>query len=132
MNTVPQAGAIAFSFDGPVPLFLVVTAKKDPSHWIFPKGHVEQGETFEAAAVRELKEEAGIVGQVTHAVGSLSFRSSDEDVEVTYFLIRASPHRSGGELREARWLDFASARERLTFDDSKELLDRAAALIETG
>ena len=131
MSTVPQAGAIAVSFDSPVPQFLVVTAKKDSSHWIFPKGHIEPGETPEAAAVRELQEEAGIEGQVIHAVGSLSFRSGDEDVEVTYFLIRASPHRSGGELREASWLEFARARERLTFDDSKELLDCAAALIKT-
>lgn len=35
-----------------------------PSCWNFPSGHTEQGEDPEDAALRELKEETGLVGSV--------------------------------------------------------------------
>lgn len=38
--------------------FLLV--QQTDGHWSFPKGHVEEGESFEAAAQRELFEECGI------------------------------------------------------------------------
>jgi len=39
-NTIiEQAGAIVFKNTEAGPLILLIRAKKDPSHWIFPKGH---------------------------------------------------------------------------------------------
>ena len=42
---VPQAGGIAFRGSGRDLSILLVTSKKQPGFWIFPKGHVEPGET---------------------------------------------------------------------------------------
>jgi 8-oxo-dGTP pyrophosphatase MutT (NUDIX family) len=58
-----QAGAVVFKIVDGAPQIMLVRAKKTPEHWIFPKGHVEAGETAEIAAARELEEEAGIRGE---------------------------------------------------------------------
>ncbi len=41
--------------------------------WSLPKGHVEPGETIEAAAVREVAEETGITGSVLADLGTIDF-----------------------------------------------------------
>ena len=95
-----------------------MTAKGRPSEWIFPKGHVEPNEDLVATALRELKEEAGIVDKLLGRVGSSEFRSGNEDVTATYFLIQAL---TGGEQREGRelaWLPYEATRDRLSFEDA--------------
>jgi 8-oxo-dGTP pyrophosphatase MutT (NUDIX family) len=39
--------------------FLIISSKSD-GHWGFPKGHVEEGESVEKTAIREVKEETGL------------------------------------------------------------------------
>ncbi len=53
---------------------LLVTATRQPNLWVFPKGHIEAGETPEEAAVREVDEEAGVVATVVAPIGTLEFR----------------------------------------------------------
>ena len=113
--------------DGPEPLILLVTARQDPGQWIFPKGHVEPGEELTGAALRELDEEAGVEGAIVGRVGSSTFRSGSEDVEVTYFLVRATNQGRDREGRRRVWLPPAAARAWLSFPDARDLLDRAMA-----
>ena len=75
------------------PRFLLVTARKDRSRWIFPKGHIEPGERARDTAVRELAEEAGIKGRVIGALGTTKFRLRGQDIQVRYFLIEARRSR---------------------------------------
>src|SRR6187551_1613238 len=89
MSVVQQAGAIAARVRNDKIEFLIVTAKRQPDAWIFPKGHIERRESLEDAAVRELEEEADVRGKPIGRVGSSRFRSKGEDVKCTYFLIRA-------------------------------------------
>ena len=127
---IPQAGAIAVRKTGPHHEFLLVTAKKEPDAWIFPKGHVERGETLAVAAVRELQEEAGVEGDTIGPVGTLRFMSGQEQVEVTYFLIVATHSGPAHEGRQLLWLPHKAARARLSHKDARGLLDRARALLE--
>lgn len=122
---VPEAGAIAFRGAGPKPHFLLVTAKHEPAVWIFPKGHLEPGETPAGAALRELREEAGVTGKVVGEVGTLDFRSGREDVSVTYYLIRHVNDGAPPEGRSLAWLPYDQARARLSHDDARGLLDTA-------
>ena len=46
--------------------------------WCLPKGHLEQGETPEQAAVREIEEETGIRGRVVRPLGTIEYRFSAE------------------------------------------------------
>ena len=117
--------------DGAVPVFLVIRARKNPDHWIFPKGHIEPGETAEHAALRELREEAGVEGELIGRMGTSAFRSGAEDVEVTYYLVRWLREPDAGEGRERRWLPHEDARAQLSFENARRLLDTAAGEVAT-
>ena len=128
MPAVQEAGAIATRKEGDTLEVLLVKARKDPSQWIFPKGHIEPGETAAEAAVRELQEEAGVIGEALYPVGTSTFRSGDEDVEVTYFLARLVGTKGAPE-RPVRWCELSEARALLTFNDARQHLDRAVYLL---
>jgi 8-oxo-dGTP pyrophosphatase MutT (NUDIX family) len=130
VGRIVQAGAIGFKRCANQWCFLLVSARQDPSSWIFPKGHVEPGESLEEAALRELREEAGVQGEVDRPVGTLTFRSGEEEVRVNYFLIRAHSERQGEEARRVRWLPLRDALALLTFHDAKDLLQEAAEHLE--
>jgi diadenosine hexaphosphate hydrolase (ATP-forming) len=126
MPPVRQAGAIAVRLDGNTPRFLLVTARKDPSRWIFPKGHIEPGETAADTAVRELAEEAGIEGRVLGPLGVTTFELHGQDIHVQYFLIEARGSVRRRERRERKWFRHEAARKRLDFPEARRLLDKAA------
>lgn len=131
MKRILEAGALVFRSENGQPRILLVRAKKNPAHWIFPKGHIEAGETSSEAAVREVEEEAGVKGIALTALEPLlEFQSGDEAIRVQYHLIAATGNGVPSEQREAAWLAPAEAFERLSFADARDLLRRALPLIQ--
>jgi len=116
-KAIEQAGAVAVRRDGADLDYLIVTARRDPEHWILPKGNVEPGESLAQAAVRELEEEGGVTGDLLGRVGSLAFVDRGQLLEVHYFLVHATEH-------------VGSADRMLTFEDSRGLLAAARELAE--
>jgi diadenosine hexaphosphate hydrolase (ATP-forming) len=124
--TVAQAGGIAFRGAGRDLSILLVTSKKDPGFWIFPKGHVEPGETDAEAGVRETLEEAGVAGDLLGPVGApLEYDWNGTRYRVQYFLIRATSESPATDGRTIAWLPFEEALTRLSFDDAARLLREA-------
>src|SRR4029453_12313692 len=125
MPIVSQAGAVAVRREGTELLVLLVSARRQPGHWIFPKGHVEPGETPDATALREAEEEGGITGTAIENLGSLSYEWEDEKYRVQYFLIAA--HDKGGprEGRRQIWCRYDEALGFLTFESTRALLSAA-------
>ena len=66
------AAGVVFSYDGGV---LLVQRAIHPSYgkWVFPGGYVDRGETLESAALREVREESGLVVRLTRLLGVYSF-----------------------------------------------------------
>jgi 8-oxo-dGTP pyrophosphatase MutT (NUDIX family) len=104
--------------------------------WSLPKGHVEDGETVEQAAVREVAEETGIDSAVVAALGSIDywFVAEDRRVHKTvhHFLLRAV----GGELSDAdvevtevAWVPLAELPARLAYADERRLVQRATTML---
>lgn len=66
------AAGVVFSYDGGI---LLVQRAIHPSYgkWVFPGGYVDRGETLEAAALREVREESGLAVRLTRLLGVYSF-----------------------------------------------------------
>lgn len=66
------AAGVVFSHDGGI---LLVQRAIQPSYgkWVFPGGYVDRGETVEAAALREVREESGLIVRLTRLLGVYSF-----------------------------------------------------------
>lgn len=122
---VHQAGAIAVRGAGRSLEVLLVRSRRNPAYWIFPKGHVEPGESPASAAVRELREEAGVEGRVLAPAGTLRFEVGGRLLRVDYFVVEAlAEGPSEEEERETRWCTPDEAEARLSFEDARDLLRR--------
>jgi 8-oxo-dGTP pyrophosphatase MutT (NUDIX family) len=131
MLLIKQSGAIVVRLDGHEPQVLLVTAKRNPKRWIFPKGHIEKGETAEEAALREAREEAGVVGKPIGPAGALEYHFLGAGFRVEYFLAllkrEAGPPEKG---RSRAWCSLEEALERLRFKNTKKLLRKAWKQLE--
>jgi ADP-ribose pyrophosphatase YjhB (NUDIX family) len=132
VSAVAQAGGIVFRINGGTPSILLVSSKKEPGYWIFPKGHVERGETAPDAALRETREEAGVDGEIIGPAGVLEFKWGYQRYRVEYFLIRATSETSETDGREKVWLPFDAALERLSWDETRRLLRDAGPRMQNG
>ena len=126
MPLIRQAGSIVFRLDSKEPQVLLVTARRNPRNWIFPKGHIEKGETPEQAAVRETREEAGVVGKLIGPAGVLEYGFLGAKARVEYYLVEfrkeAGPPEDG---RQRTWCRLDEALERLSYKNTRKLLRKA-------
>jgi 8-oxo-dGTP pyrophosphatase MutT (NUDIX family) len=122
-----EAGGVVYRANQNVVEILLVRARDKA--WIFPKGHLEKGESAAEAALRETREEAGVEGELVEPLEALQFRSGKEKVRVDYFLVRATGELPPTENRQRQWLPMVRAMQMLTHDDARALLRRAAPRI---
>ena len=123
---IAQAGALVFTTHRASPRVLLIKARRNPQLWIFPKGHIESGETPDETALRETREEAGVAADLVARVGSLEFESGKDVVHVEYFLVRWAADVPAEENRERRWCTIEEASEMLVFEGARALLAKAA------
>ena len=112
--------------DAAGPQYLLVTARRDPTTWVFPKGHVEHGETVEETAQREVREEGGVRAGIIAPLGVLEL----SDARVAMFLMRYEGDVAPVEDRKIGWYGYEDARRRLAFPESRELIERAHLQVE--
>jgi 8-oxo-dGTP pyrophosphatase MutT (NUDIX family) len=127
---VEQAGAIVVRAGKTGPRILLVTARRNPRNWIFPKGHVEDGETRKDAAVREAYEEAGVDGLVAAPAGTMTFDFGETRYRVHYFVVTTEDTGREREGRRLRWCRYKQALKKLTYDETRELLEGAWPAIQ--
>jgi 8-oxo-dGTP diphosphatase len=113
---------------------VLVRRGSPPPGWALPGGFVDEGETLEAAAVREAKEETGLDVELTDLlyVYSDPRRDPRRHTTSTVFLGRASGAPAGGDdAAEARAFAWTALPAPVAFDHAEILAD-ARRLLLTG
>ena len=86
-----------------------------PDRWSFPGGHVEAGESLEAALIRELREEVGVEALRFRQIGSLVEPQPQINGDVVYHFFEVTawaggePQLIGDEHTDLRWLEIDEA-----------------------
>jgi 8-oxo-dGTP pyrophosphatase MutT (NUDIX family) len=126
----PSAGGIVID-DSRV--LLIHSASKNT--YEFPKGTIDEGETKDYTAIREVKEETGYTVEIVGFIGDETYEFNSEAgvrfiKTVTYYLMVLAdaeaprPNLQEGEDFVNKWSSFDEAMDLLTYDNSKELLVR--------
>ena len=93
-----SAGAIVFRETSEGREYLLIKHRPPYSHWDFPKGHIEAGESEKDTAKREVKEEAGLNGTVEKELGKIKYWFYSEEDKVRLFEPDFSTKKTGSGL----------------------------------
>ena len=143
MQTLEQvsAGGVAFrEINGRVEITIILTNPE--RRWQLPKGMIDSGETADQAAVREVREEAGIDTDLIAAIDKTEYWfSADRNGTRTrfhkfvhWYLMR---YRSGNvedhdhEVIEARWEAAEDALEKLVFKNERYVVEKALQMLKS-
>lgn len=99
--------------------------------WTLPKGKVDAGETYEQAALREVREEASIVAEIGAELPSTTYLDrSGKDKHVRYWAMTPLEGEPAGdnEVDVAEWVPIGEARSRLTYERDVDVLDALEGL----
>ena len=104
--------------------------------WSLPKGHVEPGETIEAAAVREVAEETGITGRVVADLGTIDFwfiaGRRRVHKTVRHFLLIAEGgtlSNADPEVNETAWVPVTEIADVLAYEDERGVAAKVPPLL---
>src|SRR3954464_9734412 len=104
---------------------LAVVHRPKYDDWSLPKGHLEEGESWEDAALREVEEELGTRARRVRALEPVRYRTpKGRDKEVRYWLMEpvSGDFTANDEVDDVRWLTPAEALEQLSYPADRELL----------
>ena len=124
-----SAGAITYTVINETVYYLLI--KDFHGNWGFAKGHLEKGETEQMAAFREIKEEVGIdITLDTDFKEELVYiMPNGKEKHSIYFLgyyENQDIKRQLEEVEETALLEYEKAYELLTFNNMKEVLEKAS------
>jgi 8-oxo-dGTP pyrophosphatase MutT (NUDIX family) len=139
MSTSSPEGTIELSAGGAVvhhrDVIVVVPVKRDANRrrvLALPKGHLDTGETDEAAAIREVAEETGVQAELIDKLGDVEYsyerRGRRRAKRVAFYLFE---YRSGSledhdhEIEVAQWMPLQEAARELTYPGEREIVRRA-------
>lgn len=138
-KTQISAGGVAFRRVGSR-IDVALISVGEQNRWQLPKGIVDRDETTEAAATREVREEAGVETEMLGLIDKVEYWyfSKEQGARVRFhkfvyfYLLR---YLSGDvadhdrEVNEARWVEIDVAREMLAFDSEKKMVARSIEMI---
>jgi 8-oxo-dGTP pyrophosphatase MutT (NUDIX family) len=140
MSSEFSAGGVVYNAAHEIVVIVPTRRAADGSRVLaLPKGHPDGAESPAEAALREVREEAGVETEVVESLGQVRYwyqrggRRVAKAVE--FFLLR---YVSGDvadhdhEVEDARWMPAGKAAEALTYDGEREMVRRALSRWEPG
>jgi 8-oxo-dGTP pyrophosphatase MutT (NUDIX family) len=135
LTQVSAGGAVVRA--GPDSVQVALISVGDPPRWQLPKGLVDAGETAEAAAIREVREEAGVEATIGEKIETVEYWYQSTSAgkrtryhkfvhffQMDYVSGDVSDHDQ--EVHEAQWFDLAQALELIAFKSERGVLQKVA------
>lgn len=131
---IEAAGGVVWR-RGPTGALEVLLVHRDRyDDWSFPKGKLDPGETHRHAALREVEEETGLRCQTGDELPEVHYADHNgRPKRVRYWSMRsvAGAFTTNPEVDEVRWLPLDAARESLTYDHDRTVLEGLRRLERT-
>jgi 8-oxo-dGTP diphosphatase len=118
MNRVHAAGGVVLR-DGQV----AVVHRPRYDDWSLPKGKLDDGESFEDAALREVEEETGLRCSLVRELPSIEYEVRGRPKLVRYWqmeVVDETPFVPGDEVDQIRWVEPREALALLSYDRDRE------------
>ena len=125
-SEVEAAGGVVLDSDGRV----AVVHRPRYDDWSLPKGKLDEGESFEEAALREVWEETGLRVSLGEELPSVEYTVRDRPKRVRYWLMSVDSDPgfvANDEVDQLRWLSPADAVALLTYDRDRGVVEAAIA-----
>ncbi len=129
-NPKPTVDVVVFSGSQ----LVLIRRKNPPIGWALPGGFVDEGETVEAAAIREVREETGLEIHLDHLLGVYSDPRRDprhHTISVVYTARSNDLPRAGDDAAEAKIFSLDALPEPIVFDHARIIAD-AISFLKTG
>ncbi len=98
--------------------------------WTLPKGHIEKTDAgWDAAALREVKEETGYAAQITDFAGVIAYVVNRKPKVVLFWHMKTIGKQNfevSEEVVKTQWFPIAEALKTLTYEKDQELLRQFA------
>ena len=113
---------------------ILLVKNNNGRYWSFPKGHIEQGETEQETAIREIKEETGLDVTLVNNFREISEYCPFGKIRkrVVFFLARAFTDNvkiQEEEIDSFIWVDLQQARKLCSYDNDLRIIDKAETTI---
>lgn len=131
-----RVGGIIFRRNDGQLEYLFVTSKSNQDKWIFPAGHVEEGETLEEAARREVLEEAGVEADTISPLGNFQFFWYRENkkvlIDTCLFLMKYTRTVTiNPEERQVRFFNYHQAITLNLWDETRTFLKKVNEMADS-
>jgi len=115
----------------------ILLIKDSYGRWTLPKGKIEQGETPQDAAIREIQEETGLTNlKIVDKLGKIKYfyRMHGQPIfKIVYnFLIESKKGqlKPNYEIQDARWFNKIEAPKKGAYKNTRAILHKACAKLK--
>lgn len=140
-HTEVSAGGFVISKSDPNLVALMARFNRGGKlEWCIPKGHLEENETGEQAALREVFEETGLEAEIIAQLGEVNYQFIQDGSKISKTVHVYLMQQTGGELSfdndphkeasELEWVQVSELLARLSHGNEKRIAKMAIELIE--
>jgi 8-oxo-dGTP pyrophosphatase MutT (NUDIX family) len=128
---VSSGGVIVRRHRGQSQVCLIARRSGQTLVWGLPKGHVEDREDPLTTALREVREETGLVGEAIAPLGAITYWFAVKEDKTRYFkrvhfylmrYVDGNPRHHDHEVEDAAWVPLDEAHNRLSYPNERRIL----------